>query len=1035
MRMKHRLSRFLIIFLALCIVFPSLPTMDVKADDIGNAANSTTISVAMPQIGTNGFLAPIGALAEGSIPISNRAELEAIRNNLSGKFQLIADIDLAGAEWEPIGDDVNPFTGLFDGQGYVIRNMSITMNAKASRFLGLFGVVTDSEIRHLGLADINIASSGPDYVSIGGVCGYLGNSGSIDNCFVTGDLSSTSVNASYIGGVCGSADVPLSKGHGSVSIINCHNSAMISISGASRFPSAGGIIGRVFPLAFSEVTIANCLNTGRVEARSLENMSRAGGICGESFSQGSVTIEQCINTGPIRSEGYTEAEAGGICGTLSFGDGDNYSRIIQLCYNEGEVFSLSQNASSWAGGISSDAEYISKCYNSGKVSSISRVSTSLAGGIAANAGRIDNCFNSGEVSAEIQEERKDSDSLDRISIGGICAEQVQPLSFENAYITNCYNIGDLSASSEHMIYCGGIRGLSLRYITGNPISNSYWNIDSIQKINDIDSLNSEKRGDNAEIVDYPSPNPVSDGIATPMNTSQMKQQSSFVGFDFDNVWEFRDGENNGYPVLRMMSDTNYDSQATFVSPVQAVPDSTLPETPHPQTSSLDYSLLITVTDPASAASAVKAAASSLSASEKSNSDAIDGLSHFSEAAIAYASSAKQTESALAISGESIKQLQTSAAEAIKLVSAELASAGITANRLVSADVQFVVESNSALNVKLDASALNSDADHIRVQAPDVALRLAPSEHVSSVGDEPLEITITKLPTAYLSNTVSLALLESRYALGSQHSPKPVVSLAQGREEGVSYQVSISKPLEQNATIALAALPGDPSYQAVLNADGNAVGGKYNPANQMLEFKTKSGGIFTVKENPKDFSDIQSKSAEMQEAILVLASKGIIGGTSETTFSPDASISRAEIAALICRTLAKNDGDGNGDFSDVPATAWYYYVAGAAKNHGIIGGYEDNTFRGGVVIPKQQILAIACRVLRNEMGYYDVSSVDQYLNSYSDKASFADWVVWDLAFATRENLIVQRTDGTLQPETEMTRGDAAIVLKRLFEKIW
>ena len=65
----------------------------------------------------------------------------------------------------------------------------------------------------------------------------------------------------------------------------------------------------------------------------------------------------------------------------------------------------------------------------------------------------------------------------------------------------------------------------------------------------------------------------------------------------------------------------------------------------------------------------------------------------------------------------------------------------------------------------------------------------------------------------------------------------------------------------------------------------------------------------------------------------------------------------------------------------------------------------------------------------------MNSVEEYLRRYNDRASFADWVLWDLAFATRENLIVQRTDRNLLPESDMTRGDAAIVLKRLFDKIW
>ena len=82
-----------------------------------------------PQYGPNGmFIAPIDPITDftGWTAISDRAGLEAITNDLSGKYYLTADIDLSGVEWVPIGaDDTDPFTGTFDGQGHVISNMTI----------------------------------------------------------------------------------------------------------------------------------------------------------------------------------------------------------------------------------------------------------------------------------------------------------------------------------------------------------------------------------------------------------------------------------------------------------------------------------------------------------------------------------------------------------------------------------------------------------------------------------------------------------------------------------------------------------------------------------------------------------------------------------------------------------------------------------------------------------------------------------------------------------------------------------------------
>ena len=130
--------------------------------------------------GANGkFLSPILPIEE--LPnfseyteIRDRAGLEAIKNNLSGKYYLSADIDLLGAEWEPIGESIsNPFTGTLDGQGHIIRNLKITSGDK---WCGLFGVAGEYSaiIKNIALEDtyINVKSD-YDYVhaSAGGICG------------------------------------------------------------------------------------------------------------------------------------------------------------------------------------------------------------------------------------------------------------------------------------------------------------------------------------------------------------------------------------------------------------------------------------------------------------------------------------------------------------------------------------------------------------------------------------------------------------------------------------------------------------------------------------------------------------------------------------------------------------------------------------------------------------------------------------------------------------------------------------------------
>ena len=65
------------------------------------------------------------ALAQGYTVIKTADELQAMKDNLSGKYILMNDIDLSGYDWEAIGNRSTKFTGELNGNGYVIKNLTI----------------------------------------------------------------------------------------------------------------------------------------------------------------------------------------------------------------------------------------------------------------------------------------------------------------------------------------------------------------------------------------------------------------------------------------------------------------------------------------------------------------------------------------------------------------------------------------------------------------------------------------------------------------------------------------------------------------------------------------------------------------------------------------------------------------------------------------------------------------------------------------------------------------------------------------------
>ena len=240
---------------------------------------------------------------------------------------MVNDIDLSGAEWVPIGNnstDLNDsrFTGVFDGQGYIIYNLTVTVQRQ---YVGLFGYIADSTIKNVGLEGISIDVRQQYYsVYAGGVCGI--NSGSsIINCYSTGTIVASYSGEYdywvYAGGICGRI---LNSGI----IRNCYNTSSITVSRSSLRASAigsfaGGICG-------NGGIISNCYNTGVISSSFGSYFSSsvpyAGGICGFSG-----IISNCYNTGVVSaSAGGYSAYAGSISGG-SYNSSDP-GTIIENCY-------------------------------------------------------------------------------------------------------------------------------------------------------------------------------------------------------------------------------------------------------------------------------------------------------------------------------------------------------------------------------------------------------------------------------------------------------------------------------------------------------------------------------------------------------------------------------------------------------------------------------------------------------------------------------------------------------------------------------
>ena len=110
-----------------------------------------------------------------------------------------SDIEASGIEVCPIGN-LGPFTGVFEGGGHVIENLTIAY--ETNDYAGLFGIVHNATISKLGVKNVNVAGNN----FVGGLIGCnLG--GKVNSCYVTGKVR----GESNVGGLIGYSSVNISQ--------------------------------------------------------------------------------------------------------------------------------------------------------------------------------------------------------------------------------------------------------------------------------------------------------------------------------------------------------------------------------------------------------------------------------------------------------------------------------------------------------------------------------------------------------------------------------------------------------------------------------------------------------------------------------------------------------------------------------------------------------------------------------------------------------------------------------------------------------
>ena len=213
----------------------------------------------------------------------------------------------------------------------------------------------------------------------------------------------------------------------------------------------------------------------------------------------------------------------------------------------------------------------------------------------------------------------------------------------------------------------------------------------------------------------------------------------------------------------------------------------------------------------------------------------------------------------------------------------------------------------------------------------------------------------------------------------------------------------------------------------VKVNGKSVGAVKTYTIDKLTVSTRIEVEFTNGKLP--FTDVR-ESDWFYEDVAFAYENGLFAGTSDTTFSPNASMTRAMLVTVLYRLEGEPAVSGRSGFSDVTFNSYYEDAVTWAADNGIVNGTSITTFSPNANVTREQMAAILYRYAQHKKYNTAASSG---LNGFTDHASVSGYAAASLEWAVAEKL-VNGSAGKLMPTGNATRAQVAAILHRFVENV-
>ncbi len=237
-------------------------------------------------------------------------------------------------------------------------------------------------------------------------------------------------------------------------------------------------------------------------------------------------------------------------------------------------------------------------------------------------------------------------------------------------------------------------------------------------------------------------------------------------------------------------------------------------------------------------------------------------------------------------------------------------------------------------------------------------------------------------------------------------------------ESFSEPITVRIPVRTDADPALTGL-----YFVAENGQLTYIGGKVE--NGVLTAALTHFSTYAVLEYNKSFADL-SDTHWAASTIKQLAARQLVNGVSNEHFLPSGEVTRAEFAAMLVRVLGLA-GETEHPFADVSADKWYAQEIAAAYHAGLVTGTGEGRFAPDARVTRQEMAAMLVRAHAYETGHELAASSP---SDFKDLADAPAWAQEAIAAAGELGLIQGRAPGQFVPAGHGTRAESAQLMLNL-----